>query len=46
MTNILKKIKLLKKCDLCHKNIATKKVLTFANEKMWICKDCLKITKF
>lgn len=46
MINILEKIELLKKCDLCQKNIATKKALTFANENMWICKDCYRITKF
>lgn len=46
MSNMLEKIELFKKCKLCHKHIATKRVSTFADKKIWICKKCYKIVKF
>jgi ribosome-binding protein aMBF1 (putative translation factor) len=46
MINILKKMQLLKKCELCHKYIATRRVITFANKKICVCDKCYKIVKF
>ncbi|WP_160689956.1 hypothetical protein [Clostridium sp. C2-6-12] len=46
MSNIFEKINLLKKCELCHKNMATKRIVTLANKKIWICEKCYKLVKF
>lgn len=39
-------ITILKKCELCHEHMATKRVVTLANKKIWICKRCYKLVKF
>lgn len=46
MINILEKLKLLKKCEFCHEEIATKRVSTLSRKKVWICEKCLKVIKF
>lgn len=46
MSSIFEKMNLFKKCELCHKHMATKKAVTLANKKIWICKKCYKVVKF
>lgn len=37
---------LLKKCEVCHQDIATKTKITLAARKIWLCKECFKIVEF
>lgn len=42
MSSMLEKIELFKKCELCHKHIATKRVSTFADKKYGYVKNATK----
>jgi ribosomal protein L37AE/L43A len=46
MINILEKLKLLKKCEFCHEEIATRRVIDLSRKEVWICEKCFKIIKF
>lgn len=46
MINILEKLKLLKKCEFCHEEIATRRVIDLSKKEVWICEKCFKIIKF
>jgi len=46
MINILEKLKLVKKCEFCHEEIATRRVIDLSQKEVWICEKCFKIIKF
>ena len=39
------KINLIKKCEICHKHIATKSKISFSGKKIRVCEKCFKIIK-